>query len=92
MPKIVGQTWELSITDGRGGWEFDGWPSQIRKMVNDEFPPERIVEQYDEKHIITWGTRFGPLYDDVLEFLAKWGVEARGVDLPKMEGENGPRD
>ena len=92
MPKIVGKTWELWVEEGRLGWEFEGVPTDIYKMVNDEFPASRLVDEYDEKHVITWGTKFGPLYEDVLEFLGKWGIEARGENLPEMDGERGPYD
>lgn len=99
-PKIVGDGWTLHIEEGYLGWDISapdgGIPDaagfKILGMVKEEFPAQRIVDEYDEKHIITWGTRFGPLYDDALEFLHKWGVKCEGVDLPEMEGESGPYD
>jgi hypothetical protein len=48
--------------------------------------------KYDEKHIITWGTKFGPLWKDVLTFIKQKGIKARGIALPKMQGERGPSD
>lgn len=90
--KIVGDGWKLWVEDGRGGWEFEGAPWEIYDMVSSEFPAERLVEEYDGRHIVTWGTRFGPLWEDVLEFLTKWGVKAEGVDVPEFAGEQGPFD
>lgn len=92
VAKIVGDGWELWLEADYLGWEFSGEPYEIWKMVSEEFPNRRIDDEYNEKHIITWGTRFGPLYDDVIEFLGKWGIKARGVGLPKMSGERGPYD
>jgi hypothetical protein len=91
-PKIVGDNWVLWVVDGRLGWYHDGWDFTAYNMVNAEFPAERLVAEYDEKHIITWGTRFGPLWEDVLEFLHKRGIKAEGVNLPEMGGERGPYD
>lgn len=92
MPKVVGEGWELWVEDGRNGWDFSGTEWKIYDMVNDAFPSRRLVDEYDEKHIITWGTRFGPLYEDVLEFLHKWGVKAKGVNIPPRGGERGVFD
>jgi|688.fasta_scaffold314197_2 hypothetical protein len=91
-PKIAGKGWELWLDEDYLGWEFSGEPYDICKMVSDEFPNRRVDQEYDEKHIITWGTRFGPLYEDVLAFLEKWGIKARGVGLPEMGGERGTYD
>ncbi|NBW09350.1 MAG: hypothetical protein EBR82_15125 [Caulobacteraceae bacterium] len=91
-PRIVGDNWVLWVVDGRLGWYHDGWDFTAYNMVNAEFPTERLVAEYDEQHIITWGTRFGPLWEDVLEFLHKWGIKAEGVNIPKMDGERGPYD
>lgn len=90
QPKIVGDGWELYIQDGFIGWEINGLQYEILDMVNSEFPPEKIVDEYDEKHVVVWGTRFGPLYEDTLEFLHKWGVKCDGVNIPEMDGESGP--
>jgi hypothetical protein len=90
IPKIVGDGWELFIKDGFIGWEFSGLEYRILDMVNAEFPPERIVDEYDERHVVVWGTKFGPLYEDTLDFLHKWGVKCKGVDIPEMDGESGP--
>jgi hypothetical protein len=91
-PKLVGDGWELWLDEDYLGWEFSGEPYDICKMVSDEFPNRRVNQEYDEKHIITCGTRFGPLWEDVLEFLRERGIKARGVHLPKMGGERGPYD
>lgn len=100
IPRIVGDGWVLHIEDGFIGWELShpsgGVPNadafRILAMASDEFPAKRIVDEYDGKHVVVWGTRFGPLYEDALAFLRKWGVKCEGVDIPEMQGERGPYD
>jgi hypothetical protein len=91
-PKIVGDSWELWVEDSHTGWKFLGHPFSIYEMIDKEFPCERLIDEYDEKHIITWGTKFGPLWKDVLTFIKQKGIKARGIALPKMQGERGPSD
>lgn len=100
IPRIVGDGWVLYVEDGFIGWELShpsrGVPNadafRILAMVNDEFPSQRIVDEYEEKHTVVWGTRFGPLYEDTINFLRTWGVKCEGVDIPEMQGERGPYD
>ena len=89
-PYIKGDNWTIWIERGDEAWLHDGWDFTALEMLNSEFPAERLVKEYDERHIITWMTRFGPLWDDVLEFLHKWGIKAEGVNIPVPTGERGP--
>jgi hypothetical protein len=92
QPYIEGDNWKIWIEDGREGWLHDGWDFTALRMLNSEFPVERLVDEYDGHHTITWATRFGPLFHDALEFLAKWGIKAEGVNIPESGGEIGTID
>ncbi len=91
-PKIVGKKWEIWLDEDCYLWDFAGDGLEISKMLAEEFPSSLIYESYRDRYAAAWGTRFGPLYEDSLAFLRKWGVKCEGVDLPELNGEAGPAD
>lgn len=92
MPKIAGNGWEIWLNEDCYIWEFSGDGREIARMLSGEFPGNLIYESYRDRYITIWGTKFGPLYEDAIEFLSRWGVKCHGVDLPEMAGETGPSD
>ncbi len=91
--QISGDGWAIWVSGGPfAQWEGEGDFSHIVKMVEEEFSPDTLYHSYYEMFVITHGTEFGPLYDHVVDFLAKRGVEARVANKSKQVGEVGPTD
>jgi hypothetical protein len=92
---IAGNGWVAWVSDGYPLWMVempDGdQNTDIYKMISSEFSSQRVLDEYLEKFVITHGNRLGPLYEDVVEFLKKWGVAAKAVNVT-YEGEGGPAD
>lgn len=92
---IEGAGWNAWVAEGYPLWEVRDERGdqvvEIYNMISSEFPADRILEEYLEKFVITHGNRLGPLYEEVVAFLERWGVKATAVNI-EYGGEDGPAD
>jgi hypothetical protein len=88
-PRVDGKGWSLWAGGEIGPtWEFVGDDYKILKMVYEEFGPEKVSQYLASS--TEFGRPYGMLYDDVVEFMEKWGIQAKAVGLQKMNPEVPP--